>query len=312
MVERGQGGGLRGPGTPIFFCAEGLAAGRGCRFRGVYVRHRCAGDRAWRVRRCGGCGGAHGAAGAVAGCAAAGHRRGGEADRRGIVADRAGRCCRGGLAGAARWAALCLVRRGGVAGGGDVARAADAQRRSPVRLRHGHARDRGWRRETGAAGRDAGEPLAVARQLEPRDGEPLFRVGRKTVRRAAQFRAVVAGALSGAARPLAQRAVQLSRRRRRRSADGAAARLRRPRLFPARLFRLQDGTAVRLFELLARRRRPPAALRRVDQRRECGSGGRRARSGVRTLSARRRRRRAVRLGARARRPTKTPISIPCR
>ena len=47
-----------------------------------------------------------------------------------------------------------------------------------------------------------------------------------------------------------------------------ASRLRRPAVFPARLFRVQDGAAVRLLEVLARRRRPGAALPAVVQHSE--------------------------------------------
>ena len=42
--------------------------------------------------------------------------------------------------------------------------------------------------------------------------------------------------------------------------DGHSPRLRRPSLFPARVFRVQDGAAVRLLEVHARRRRQAAAV----------------------------------------------------
>src|SRR5471030_1917865 len=65
------------------------------------------------------------------------------------------------------------------------------------------------------------------------------------------------------ARPVAQFPVQPSRPRRRQWKKRPSPRLRRLRVFPARLFRLQDGAAVRLFELLARLRRPAAQMRPV-------------------------------------------------
>ena len=150
----------------------------------------------------------------------------------------------------------------------------------------------------------------------------------------------------GAARPVAQFPVQPSRPRRRRDEDDPAPRLRRPAVFPARLFRLQDGPAVRLLEVLARRRRPrrraarggstsrtptpraepdapplPPPRHRQPSRR---AGARSAappappkpRLGARgsfgDFHADRRRQRALRLGAHRARPTTTPTIIPCR
>ena len=55
---------------------------------------------------------------------------------------------------------------------------------------------------------------------------------------------------------------------RRRSADGAQARLHRHGVLSARLFRIQDGPAVRLFEVLARRRRHAAEVLPVVQHSE--------------------------------------------
>ena len=60
------------------------------------------------------------------------------------------------------------------------------------------------------------------------------------------------------------------------------SRLRRPSVFPARLFRLQDGAAVRLLELLARRRRPAAEMLHGSSRPE---SRRRARLAVRATKA---------------------------
>ena len=56
-----------------------------------------------------------------------------------------------------------------------------------------------------------------------------------------------------------------------------SAGLRRRSLFPARLFRLQDGAAVRLFEMHARRRRPGAEMPAVVEHRERGAHFRAAR-----------------------------------
>ncbi len=71
----------------------------------------------------------------------------------------------------------------------------------------------------------------------------------------------------GAARPFPQHAVQLSGSGRRQSAESHAARLRGFRLFLARVFRIQDGFAVRLFELLARQRRCAAEVLSVVRHR---------------------------------------------
>ena len=62
--------------------------------------------------------------------------------------------------------------------------------------------------------------------------------------------------------PIAQYAVQSSGSPRRRDGARHSPRLRRPSVFPARLFRVQDGTAVRVCEMLARRRRPAAEVPR--------------------------------------------------
>ena len=174
-------------------------------------------------------------------------------------------------------------------------------------------RDRGRRDEAGAAGADAGEPVAVAQQLEPRDGESLFRVDRKTVRRAARRRAVVAGALSrccATARATCCSIIWAAAKTKcRRSLQ---PRLRRPGVFPARLFRLQDGTAVRLFEMLARRRRQPAEVLRlvralqIPGRRRAGSA---RRSDVICASSPTP---CSPAPCACPRPTTTPISTPCR
>ena len=70
--------------------------------------------------------------------------------------------------------------------------------------------------------------------------------------------------------------VQPSRSWRRRDEDGAAPRLRRPAVFPARLLCIQDGAAVRLLEMHARRRRPRTILRRLCEHSGCRAAGRTA------------------------------------
>ena len=54
------------------------------------------------------------------------------------------------------------------------------------RVRQDHARHRRARHQAGAAGRDAGQPLAPARFVESRDGKSVFRLDREAVRRAAR------------------------------------------------------------------------------------------------------------------------------
>ena len=220
----------------------------------------------------------------------------GKAARRRTLADRARWQGRGQIGRPPGRAAVFLVRRGGSAGGGDVARGARG-----VRLRHHHPRHRRARCSRAAAGRVGRRGLAGARVMEPGDGKFVFGVDPKTVRRAARRRTVVADAARRAARSIAQYAVQLSGRRRRRSIGADQPRLRRSGLFLARLFRLQDGTAVRLFELLARRRRPRAEMLLVADQSQSSRGGAAAGTGggFRRLFAGGGRRRAVRRRARA-------------
>src|SRR5439155_17528736 len=59
--------------------------------------------------------------------------------------------------------------------------------------------------------------------------------------------------------------------RRRLDEDDPSPRLRRPPLLLARVFRVQDGAAVRIFEVHAWRRRQGAALPRVVEYREGGT-----------------------------------------
>ena len=116
--------------------------------------------------------------------------------------------------------------------------------------------------QAAAAARGGGQRLAAAQHLEPRDGKPVFGMDRQAVRRAARRGAVLEGA--GTKCCATGRAISCSI-----IWDSAkttwrwpSPRLRRLRLLLARLFRLQDGAAVRLFELLARRRRRAAEMQR--------------------------------------------------
>ena len=118
--------------------------------------------------------------------------------------------------------------------------AARSRARSPCSAKSRRAPSRKWR-------------LASARGMGPGHREFVFGVDRDALRRAPRLRAVVEGDARGAARPIAQRALRLFDLRGRERAH-PSARLRRRSLFPARLFRLQDGAAVRLFEMHARRR----------------------------------------------------------
>ena len=190
---------------------------------------------------------------AVEGRAVARALRRGEAARWRAFADRARRQRRG----------KSRTRHGGppyfwyaeveVAGGRNVAR--DARAIGAGRMRHDHARHRRARRQAAASARDGGQRLAAAQHMESRDGKSVFGMDREAVRRAARRGAVVAGVACSAARPIAQFPVQPSGSRRRPDEDDPAPGLRRPAVLLARVFRVQDGIAVRLFEVLARRRR---------------------------------------------------------
>ncbi len=107
--------------------------------------------------------------------------------------DRARWQRRGQIACAARRAAVFLVRRGQVAGRGNVARDARARPRSG-RLRHDHARHRRAHRPAAAAGRSAGKRLADPQFMESRHRKLVLGLDREAVRRTARRRAVVAGA----------------------------------------------------------------------------------------------------------------------
>src|SRR3954447_2328346 len=90
---------------------------------------------------------------------------------------------------------------------------------------------------------------------------------RQTVRRTAGAEPGLEGLVRSAARSVPQLPLQPSRPQRGQDPDRLKARLRRLRLFPARLFRLQDGAAVRLLELLARGRRQSAEVLSMVRRR---------------------------------------------
>ena len=111
----------------------------------------------------------------------------------------------------------------------------------------------------------------VTADLESRHREFVFRLDREIVRRAARRAAVVEGDARGVARSVAQPAVQPFRSTRGREGAYRSARLRRRSLLPARLFRLQDGAAVRLFEMQSRRWRPGAEMSAVVEHRERGA-----------------------------------------
>ena len=199
------------------------------------------------------------------------------------------------------------------------------------RVRHDHARHRRARRAGAAAAAAAAGSLWPVRNSWNRATENLYSAWIEKL-----FDAPLDVELSWpalherAARPVAQCPVQLSGSRRRRCGDAVPSRLRRLRLFPARLFRLQDGAAVRLLELLARRRRRAAEVLRVVQHPNPVRSNSRRRSS--RPERRQRRPRLHRAGLQRHLPaicrssatpfspapcarwqtTTTPISIPCR
>ena len=198
------------------------------------------------------------------GRAAARHLRRREAARRRAFADRARWQRRGQVARAPRRAAVFLVRRGRSRRPRDLAR----RRSRPSARRPDAARSPATSRcarPAAAAARRAGSVWPF-RNSWNRATENLFAAWiEKLFDDPVERGAVVAGAARGAARPVAQYPVQLSRSRRRRDEARHPPRLRRPAVFPARLFRVQDGAAVRLFDLLARRRRRRAEVLPVVQ-----------------------------------------------
>ena len=256
-LRTGEGGSIV---SCISACrCEGVVADRRRIVRSRSLSRGLAGRRSGQLRRRGRARGP-----ALADCALEGRpfaRRlcRGEAARGRAFADCARRQCRGEVARAARRAAILLVRRGRDAGGRDVAREARARARAG-RVQHAHLRHRRPRPRAAAAARGAGNRLARARYLESRDGKPVFRMDREAVRCAARRRAVLARAARGVARSLAQHPVQLSRSRRGPDGDRRPPRLRRPAVLPARVLCIQDGAAVRVLEVLARRRRQAAAV----------------------------------------------------
>src|SRR5262245_10251072 len=209
------------------------------------------------------------AVGAVEGRPAARHARDRKAASRRVLADRARWQCGRHLAGAPWRPAVFLVRRDKGAGGGLLACDAHAPA-GGSRMRPDHARDQGTCRQAGRAGLRGREHLALAQHLESRNREPVLRLDREAVRRSARCGAVVAGVARGGARPLAQFPFQPSRPQRRRQ-NLSSSRLRRSSLHLASVLRVQDGAALRLLEVLARRRRPradlPAMVQLAERRR---------------------------------------------
>ena len=215
---------------------------------------------------------------AVDGRALAGGVRRRDAARRRAFADRARRKGRGHIAPRRERSSLCVVRRNRGAGRRDVAGEARARRRCAGMQ---ECRARNHRAEQGGVARARREErLAHQRRLEPRQRKFVFGVDRETLRRAAQRSAVVEGDARGAARSVAQPPLRPSRPARGPEGPSHSARLRRRSLFPARLFRLQDGPAVRLLEMHARRRRPAAALPAMVEHRQGGAAADAARAGT--------------------------------
>ena len=200
---------------------------------------------------------------AVEGRAAARHLRRGEAARRRAFADRPRRQRRRQIARAPRRAAVFLVRRGRSAGRRHVARDAGARpRRRPSAARS--------RRDIAVRRRAAPPPPSAA----PGSVWPL----RNTWNRATEnlYSAWIEKLFDAPldAQPSWKALHEVLRDRSRNMLFNHlglgedemkhrhAPRLRRPAVFPARLFRLQDGAAVRLLEVHARRRRPAAEVLR--------------------------------------------------
>ena len=179
--------------TPNCRRCDGVAADRGRSFRLSFAGGGRSGRSCVRqLRRRGRDRGLALAARAVEGRAVAHPHRRGEAARGRAFADRARWQRRGQIARAARRAAVFLVRRGRLAGRGDVACDARARPRAG-RLRHDHARHRRERRQAAGAARGGGQHLAAAQCMEPRDGKPVFGMDREAVRCAARRGAVVEG-----------------------------------------------------------------------------------------------------------------------
>ena len=209
-------------------------------------------------------GGCEGAAGfavsgladrAVAGRAAARLVRGRETVRGRAFAGRAGRKGRGELAGAARRAAILLVRRGPLARRRELAGETCA-RQGAGRVQHDHARDR--RAHGAAAAAAARRPGASGRCAIPEIArrKTSIRHGSRSCSTRRSMQTLSWPALHEVLRD--NRAISCSTIwvSQRFDEDGYSPRLRRPAILPARLFRIQDGAAVRILEVHARRRRP--------------------------------------------------------
>ena len=135
-------------------------------------------------------------------------------------------------------------------------------------MQHDHAGHCRARRRAAAAAGNRGQPLARAQQLESRNRKPLLGLDREAVRRAGRRHALMEGVARGAARSLPQSPVQPPRPARRLDGHDRSSRLRRSSLLLARLFRLQDGLAVRIHEMHARRRRRRAEVPRMVEHSE--------------------------------------------
>src|SRR6516164_5462420 len=112
---------------------------------------------------------------------------------------------------------------------------------------------------------DPRQRLADSQHVGPRDRKLVFGVDREIVRCAARHRTVVEGLARSPARSIAESFVRLFRSRRRQRHDKPSPRLRRLCLFLACIFCIQNGTAVRLFELLAQRQVLPVVQHRASR-----------------------------------------------
>ena len=170
-------------------CCDGRGAGRNRAFRFRALSHIRPGARPVRRLR-----GVEPRGPGLAGCAVEGRAPArrlhlGKAARRRVVAGRSGRKCRRQIAQAVRRAALFLVRRGHRARRREMAGASCL-----AGLRQCCPRSCGARRSAAAAASCGRKRLAGAQCLGSRHGEPVLRLGREIVRRAARRRAVMAGA----------------------------------------------------------------------------------------------------------------------
>ena len=249
-----RGDGSDAPDTPVYHRRDGTVADRR-RVFDAFGRERASAGRL----RCRRYLGAASADSAVEGCAAARHCRLGEIDRRRTVADRAERQRRRqGERDPGGPPYVWFAEVASPAAGTWHATLTRVALRCSTITRDIVVRDA----PEAAAWRTPERGLADARRLEPLDRKSVLGVDRENVRRAARCRAVVGEPAHDVLRDKSRNMLFNylgTRRGRNRHAD--QPRLRRSGLFPARLFRVQDGPAVRLLELLARRRRQAAEMR---------------------------------------------------